>query len=163
MTTAFVLDIRHDSVVDGPGLRSVVFFAGCPHHCLGCHNPDSWIRENGSEQPVSAIIDTLLQNPLSDVTLSGGEPFEQAQAAGLIAKACQKAGKDVWVFTGWTLEALLDRDDPATDLLLVNTDTLVDGPYEQNNPDTGPAFRGSTNQRILTGPFRKPHVLFPPL
>lgn len=155
MTTAFVLDIRHDSVVDGPGLRSVVFFAGCRHRCPGCHNPDSWHRTNGEERSVTAIIDALLQNPLSDVTLSGGEPFEQPTAAGMIAEACQKAGKDVWVFTGWTLEALQDMDDPAIDHLLANTGTLVDGRYQKDRPDTSPAFRGSTNQRILAGPFRK--------
>lgn len=153
VATACILDIRHDSVVDGPGLRSVVFFAGCPHHCPGCHNPDSWHEENGRQVEVQAIIDELLDNPLTNVTLSGGEPFSQAHAAKAIASACKGAGKDIWVFTGWTKEELLEREDPNELALLFTADTLVDGRFDQNQIDTTSSFRGSTNQRILSRPF----------
>lgn len=70
-----VMNIIHDSVVDGEGLRTVVFFAGCPHHCLGCHNTKSWHLYNGTEMSVKEIIKEISKNPLTDVTFSGGDPF----------------------------------------------------------------------------------------
>src|SRR5690625_1540245 len=74
-----VLNIIHDSVVDGEGLRTVVFFAGCPHQCLGCHNPDSWFRSNGTNMTLEEILAEIKSNPMNDVTFSGGEPFIQAK------------------------------------------------------------------------------------
>ncbi|MGQ0418497.1 4Fe-4S cluster-binding domain-containing protein, partial [Bacillus sp. HC-Mk] len=73
-----VMNIIHDSVVDGEGLRTVVFFAGCPHRCVGCHNPKSWNICNGTEMTVEEIVKEIASNPLTDVTFSGGDPFFQA-------------------------------------------------------------------------------------
>lgn len=102
---------------------------------------------------VDAIIKDLLSNPLTDITLSGGEPFSQAKAAVAIAQACQDAGKTIWLFTGWTVEELIEMDDPDQLELLYTADTIVDGRFDQNLIDPTPTFRGSTNQRILTNPF----------
>ncbi len=74
-----VMNILHDSVVDGEGLRTVIFFAGCPHHCPGCHNPSSWKMTNGKEMSIDEIFEEVASNPLTDVTFSGGEPFIQAK------------------------------------------------------------------------------------
>ncbi len=95
METARVLSIYHDSVVDGEGLRTVIFFAGCPHYCKGCHNPRSWNLRNGNEISVQQIVEEAL-NPLTDITLSGGDPFYQAEAAANVARQLKAHGKNIW-------------------------------------------------------------------
>ncbi|MEL4106346.1 anaerobic ribonucleoside-triphosphate reductase activating protein [Oscillospiraceae bacterium WX1] len=142
-----------ESIVDGPGLRYVVFTQGCPHHCHGCHNPETHDPAGGSERPVEAIIKELLSNPLTDgVTLSGGEPFFQAGDCAAIAEAAKNAGLTVWAYSGYTFEELFNSTDPAVLKLLRLTDVLVDGPFVLAKRSLTLKWRGSKNQRILDVP-----------
>ncbi|MCG7410316.1 anaerobic ribonucleoside-triphosphate reductase activating protein [Paenibacillus sp. ACRRX] len=143
----YVMNIIHDSVVDGEGLRSVVFFSGCPHQCLGCHNPQSWALRGGTPMSVDEIADELLSNPITDVTLSGGELFVQAKEVKLLARKLRAAGKHIWAYTGYTLEQLQVSSRDKIELLR-EIDVLVDGPFELENKRPGLMYRGSDNQRI---------------
>lgn len=146
--TVRIMSIHHDSVVDGTGLRSVIFFAGCPHFCRGCHNPKSWNIKNGMEMTVNEVIEESL-NPLTNITFSGGDPFYQAEEAVEIAKALKQYGKNIWAYTGWTLDELISNHNPAQLELLENIDVLVDGPFIQDEKDLTLLYRGSRNQHII--------------
>lgn len=138
----------HDSIVDGPGLRYVVFTQGCLHRCPGCHNPDTHDPAGGKEVSVEEIIEDMCSNPLTDgLTLTGGEPFLQAEDCAKIARAAREKGLNVWCYSGWTLEAL--REMPEARALLREIDVLVDGPYLQEQRSLTLRWRGSENQRIL--------------
>ncbi|WP_026065136.1 anaerobic ribonucleoside-triphosphate reductase activating protein [Amphibacillus jilinensis] len=143
-----VLNILHDSVVDGEGMRTVIFFAGCPHFCKGCHNPESWNIRNGSEMSADEIVAEVMSNPLCDVTLSGGDPFFQAGEVAEVAKRLRENGKNIWAYTGYTLEQLLELGGDYTKLLK-QCDVLVDGPFILAERDLSLDFRGSRNQRII--------------
>ena len=145
-----VSGIVDESIVDGPGLRYVVFTQGCPHHCKGCHNPQTHSFEGGFLLSAEAALGQLQENPLlSGITLSGGEPFEQAEALCALADGAKALGKNVMTYTGYVFEDLLARNDSWTDRLLDLTDTLVDGPYKEELRDLELQFRGSSNQRLL--------------
>ena len=145
-----VSGIVDESIVDGPGLRYVVFTQGCPHHCKGCHNPQTHSFEGGYLLSAEAALDQLQENPLlSGITLSGGEPFEQAEALCALAEGARALGKNVMTYTGYVFEELLARRDAWTDRLLELTDVLVDGPYKEELRDLELQFRGSSNQRLL--------------
>lgn len=142
----------NDSIVDGPGLRLTVFTQGCPHHCPGCHNPQSHDFERGSWAEVSSVLDAMRENILLDgITLSGGEPFAQPEACTEIAKGAHAAGLNVWCYSGYTFEALL-AGTPAWRELLESIDVLVDGPFLLERRTLDKRFRGSNNQRILDVP-----------
>ncbi|MEI5907948.1 anaerobic ribonucleoside-triphosphate reductase activating protein [Bacillus spongiae] len=145
-----VMNIYHDSVVDGEGLRTVIFFAGCPHHCLGCHNPKSWDIHNGIEMSVNDICAEVLLNPLSNVTLSGGEPFLQAREVKKLAKTLKAKKKNIWIYSGYTYEELISSENTHVLELLSHCDVLVDGPFLLEERDISLRFRGSSNQRILS-------------
>ncbi|MFX3623358.1 MAG: anaerobic ribonucleoside-triphosphate reductase activating protein [Ectobacillus sp.] len=144
-----IMSIIHDSVTDGEGLRTVVFFAGCPHRCVGCHNPQSWNIENGTELTEDEVIEEIMGNPLTDVTFSGGEPFFQAHAAAKLAKRIKEHGKNLWIYTGYTLEEIQNSGNHDMIELLRNADVLVDGRFEKELRDLTLPFRGSKNQRII--------------
>ena len=142
-----------DSIVDGPGLRFTVFVQGCPHHCPGCHNPQTHDFQGGHFVDPQAVIDAVLQDPLaSGVTFSGGEPFCQAKPRRQSGQALAAHGKDIVIYTGYTLEQLLEegKKDPEILALLSLADLLVDGPYLQEQRDLTLQFRGSANQRLLS-------------
>ncbi len=155
-----VMNIIHDSVVDGEGLRTVIFFAGCPHFCRGCHNPKSWNISNGTEMTVQEIVEEVASNSLTDVTFSGGEPFLQAQEVSKVAKQLKNLGKNIWVYTGYTLEQLLASEDTYKLELLRYCDVLVDGPFILEERDLTLKFRGSKNQRIITILNNKQSIYF---
>jgi len=139
-----------ESIVDGPGIRYVVFTQGCPHRCPGCHNPHTWPMEGGEETTVSSLLAEIRLDPLlQGVTLSGGEPFLQAGALAELAEAVRFEGLDVWTYTGYTWEELMENENPAWKLLLEQSDVLVDGRYEQLLRSYGARFRGSSNQRLI--------------
>ena len=141
-----------ESVVDGPGIRFVVYAQGCPHRCEGCHNPETWDFGGGKEisedDLVSLISDTRL---LSGVTFSGGEPFSQAKEFASLAKRVKSLGLDIVTYTGYTFEEILEMSIKDEDIkrLLENTDLLVDGPYLASERDLSVPFRGSRNQRLI--------------
>ncbi|HCC34644.1 MAG TPA: anaerobic ribonucleoside-triphosphate reductase activating protein [Ruminococcaceae bacterium] len=139
-----------ESVVDGPGFRFVVFAQGCPHRCPGCHNPATHDFEGGFVAVPEDIIAQAKKNPLlKGVTLSGGEPFAQAEGFAEIARLAREAGLDVITYTGYTFEELLKGDIPGAHGLLGFTDILVDGRFEIENKSPLLKFRGSSNQRVL--------------
>ena len=142
-----IITIYHDSVVDGEGVRTVIFFAGCPHRCKGCHNPESWNIKNGNDWTIERVLNECLANPLSNVTFSGGDPFLQAKQIIPLAKALKKAGKNIWAYSGWTYEELT-KDEHKRELLKY-IDCLVDGKFILEQRNTKLKFRGSENQRIL--------------
>lgn len=150
--TIRIAGIVAESVVDGPGIRYAIYTQGCPHHCLECHNPETWGFEGGKRSSIQELLEKPLQEPwIRGVTLSGGEPFCQPEACHAIAKAFHQFGKSVWVYTGYTWEQLqrMATQNHAIALLLEETDVLVDGPFCINLRQVNLRFRGSSNQRIL--------------
>ncbi len=142
-----------DSIVDGPGLRVTVFTQGCPHHCPGCHNPDTHDVEGGREVEPAELIARFAENPLTrGLTLSGGEPFLQGEACAALAAAAHERGLDVWTYTGYRYEALAAGEDPGWQALLAETDVLVDGPFLEQEKSYALHFRGSRNQRLIDVP-----------
>lgn len=147
-----VAGIVNDSIVDGPGLRLAVFTQGCPHKCPGCHNPQSHDFAGGEIREVEAIIDEARENILLDgITLSGGEPFVQPEACAEIAKGAHESGLNVWCYSGYTFEQLIQGSESWLELLR-NIDILVDGPFVMEQKTMNARFRGSANQRIIDVP-----------
>lgn len=139
-----------DSIVDGPGLRYVIFTQGCPHHCPGCHNPQTHDFQGGQDADVEKILDEIFNNPiLSGVTFSGGEPFCQAEALMPIAEALKERGKHLMIFTGYLLEQLQKMENEAVKRLLELADIIVDGPFILEQRNLTLSFRGSENQRVI--------------
>ena len=144
--------IVSDSIVDGPGIRTTVFSQGCPHHCPGCHNPETWDFDGGHEATTDMILGIIRFNPLSrGVTFSGGEPFAQAEGFAEIAKVLNTGNYEVASYTGYTYEELLNGTESQKELLS-HLDILIDGPFLQEEKSLELAFRGSRNQRIIHVP-----------
>lgn len=144
--------LRH-SLVNGPGVRYILFFQGCPHGCRGCQNPETWAREGGVPADTEAVIaDILATRYLDGVTFSGGDPLAQPEAALTIARACQAAGLDLWVYTGWTYEAITGGRAGQADAVLPYIHVLVDGPFQLEQKDGSALWRGSANQRLIDVP-----------
>ena len=140
----------NDSIVDGPGYRYTIFAQGCPHHCPGCHNPQSHDFEGGRVTDTDTILRQVRENPLLDgITLSGGEPFCQPEACRALAEAAHDLGMSVWCYTGYTWEKLMQEADPARLALLEAVDVLVDGPFILAQKSLELKFCGSRNQRLI--------------
>ncbi len=139
--------VTGDSIVDGPGLRLTIFTQGCPHHCPGCHNPQTHDPDGGFWCETEDILAAMAENPLLDgITLSGGEPFLQPLACLILAKGAHRLGLNVWAYTGYTWEELLAEDDPERMALLGEVDVLMDGPFLLAERSLELRFRGSRNQ-----------------
>ncbi len=141
-----------DSIVDGPGLRFAVFVQGCTHRCPGCHNPESQPAEGGTVAPIADVLAEVRANGLiRDVTLSGGEPFEQPEACAALACALKAEGYGLWAYTGYLYEDLERRalEEPAVAALLGAIDVLVDGPFVEAQKSYALKWRGSANQRLI--------------
>jgi anaerobic ribonucleoside-triphosphate reductase activating protein len=145
-----VCGIEPESIVDGKGIRFVVFVQGCPHHCPGCHNPQSHPFEGGTVMGTDELYRKIRENPLlKGVTFSGGEPFCQPGPLAELARLVHAAGLDVTTYTGYRYEDLVGMHSRETDALLEQTDVLVDGPFLQEQKDLTLRFRGSRNQRVI--------------
>ena len=141
-----------DSIVDGPGIRTTVFCQGCPHHCPGCHNPETWDFGCGTPMDEEDILAVVRSNPLCrGVTFSGGEPFAQSAGFARLAKLLKKAGYEVASYSGFTFEELLEGSEDQR-RLLENIDILIDGPFLLEEKSLELVFKGSRNQRILDVP-----------
>ncbi len=141
-----------ESAVDGQGLRFVLFVQGCPHRCVGCHNPQTHPFEGGFPLSVDDALTQILENPLlRGVTFSGGEPFCQAEALAELAGRVRTHGLEVMTYSGWTLAQLEEKAKTEPDVadLLALTDVLVDGLYVESLRDLTLDFRGSSNQKII--------------
>ncbi len=148
--TLSIAGIVDESIVDGRGIRMAVFVQGCPHHCPGCHNPQTWPFEGGREIEAEEIFEQFRQDPiLKGITFSGGEPFTQPAPLAALARLVHSLGKDVTVYSGYTYEQLTEKHDPAVDALLAETDVLVDGPFIEAQKNLELRFRGSENQRLI--------------
>ena len=145
--------ITRDSIVDGPGLRAVIWAQGCFHHCPGCHNPCTHNPFGGLEMDTADVIEQIRSLRLQKgITLSGGEPFLQPLPRAEIARAARLRGLNVWSFTGYTFEQLTNKRDPQYAdrmQLLELVDVLVDGKFVREKRDISLRFRGSSNQRII--------------
>lgn len=145
----------NDSIVDGPGFRFTVFTQGCPHHCPGCHNPKTHDFEGGRLADTQEIIEKFRKNELLDgITLSGGEPLCQSEACRVLARAAHESGLNVWCYTGYTFEELMEGFEahPEWATLLQEVDVLVDGRFILAQRTLEARFRGSKNQRLIDVP-----------
>lgn len=158
MITFRVLDIVKGTTVDGPGFRTAIYFAGCRHQCPGCHNPQSWDFEGGTEMNLDEIMKVVVEEDF-DVTLTGGDPLYKAADIALLAKAIRDAGHSVWLYTGFTIEQILESDELSKPLPYL--EAIVEGPFIQSLRDTDLQFRGSSNQRIIKAQdfftYRRPY------
>ena len=142
-----VLSILEDTMVDGPGFRTSIYCAGCRHKCPGCHNPQSWDFSGGREMSTEELMRIIVADPYANVTFSGGDPMYQAAGFAELARAIhRRTNKDIWCFTGFRFEDLIQNDQRE---LLEQLDVLVDGPYVASLRDPDLLFRGSSNQRII--------------
>lgn len=143
-----LLDILHDTTVDGPGFRTSIYCAGCGHHCPGCHNPQSWDFSAGYDVEIDQLMQDIKNDPFADVTFSGGDPFFQAEEfTALAVRIKAETTKTIWCYTGYLYERLLEM--PSCRRLLEQLDVLVDGPFIMAQRDEDLLFRGSTNQRLI--------------
>jgi anaerobic ribonucleoside-triphosphate reductase activating protein len=144
-----VLSIVEDSVVDGPGLRTTIFFAGCTHYCRGCHNPESWRIDGGIEMSIDEMMSQLNRNPLNDITFSGGEPMLQIRELIRLAKKCKENNKNIWCYTGFLWEELVTEFKEEFAELSIYLDVLVDGRFLIEQRDLSLLYKGSKNQRVI--------------
>lgn len=144
--TLRVLDIVGGTTVDGPGLRTSIYFAGCTHHCPGCHNPQSWDADGGTEMTIDEIVKIVEDNDFN-VTLSGGDPLMNPENIALLARRLKENGRTIWCYTGYTYEQIAgnERFTPLLEMI----DVLVDGPFIEAKRDISLRFRGSSNQRLI--------------
>ena len=141
-----------DSIVDGPGLRYVIFTQGCPHRCVGCHNPETHDFDGGRLTDTDELYEECIGNPLTTgVTFSGGEPFCQAEALYELGIRFKERGFHLMAYSGWTFEELLERSesDEYVGKLLHILDILVDGRFELEKRSLMLTYRGSFNQRLV--------------
>ena len=141
-----IAGIVRDSIVDGVGVRDVIFFQGCMHHCEGCHNPHTWNMKQGEPVLVSDIME-MLEASTNDVTISGGEPLLQLEdLLNLVRGLREFNGKHIWLYTGFTFEEIPFF---IWEILSKYIDVVVDGKFVKDLADTNLQFRGSSNQRII--------------
>lgn len=142
-----VIDITEGTSVDGPGLRTSIYFAGCEHHCEGCHNPQSWDFKSGRDISMEDLLKIIDYNDFN-VTFSGGDPLYQVEELTELARRIKsELGKNIWCYTGFLWDDVVKntRFRP----LLDSIDVLVDSPFVLSLRDTELRFRGSSNQRII--------------
>ncbi len=145
-----VAGIVNDSICDGPGIRFALFVQGCPHHCKECHNPQTWAFAGGEMMSVKEIWALILKNPLlSGITFSGGEPLCQSSELLPLARLIKSKNLELAIYTGFTFEELLAKNDADTMEILNLADTLIDGQFVLAEKNLLLQFKGSENQRIL--------------
>ena len=147
--TLQVLDIVPGTSVDGPGLRTSIYFAGCAHHCEGCHNPQSWDFSAGQPMPIVSIVEVVEKHGFN-VTFTGGDPLYTPEALTALAKALKERGYSIWCYTGFDFGQIWLQPEYAD--LWQYIDVVVDGPYIASLRDTSLRFKGSSNQRLINVP-----------
>ncbi|URZ05095.1 anaerobic ribonucleoside-triphosphate reductase activating protein [Clostridium felsineum] len=148
LTVAGFLD---NSMVNGEGMRSVLFLSGCKRRCKGCQNVAMQDFKYGEEATVEEILNRIKSNMpiIKGVTFSGGDPMEQAEALSKLAKDIKAEGLNIWCYTGYTYEELLEEKNKNKLELLKYIDVLVDGEFKEELMDNSPKYAGSSNQRII--------------
>ena len=145
-------DLQSDSIVDGPGLRAVLWTQGCAHHCKECQNPQTWDFNGGGLIPLSAVYEAIDElEGQTGLTFSGGDPMYQVDACNKIAEYAIKKGLNIWCYTGFKYEDIikLSKQKPVYKEFLEKIDVLVDGEFIIAERDLGLLFRGSRNQRLI--------------
>lgn len=145
-------NIEEHDVINGPGVRTILFVSGCTHKCRGCHNPDSWDFDYGepfTKEVEDKIINYLKSPIVQGFSLLGGEPFDNVDDCVKLVKRIKQEcpDKDIWVWSGYTFEYL--NNHPSKRELLHLCDVLVDGRYNEGLRDLSLHYRGSSNQRII--------------
>lgn len=148
-------DLQPDSIVDGEGIRTVIWTQGCPHHCPGCHNPQTHDPKGGALVDLEYIFNEIDELSAQDgITFSGGDPFVQAKECSVLAAYAKKKGYNIWCYTGYTFEDLLKLGQKRSEIIefLEQIDVLVDGRFLLEQKSLDCIFRGSKNQRIIDVP-----------
>lgn len=142
------MNVVRDTTVDGPGFRTAIYAAGCQHTCPGCHNPESWHRDNGVSYTLDRLLEIIKEDEFSQVTFSGGDPLFQVEGFTELAKRIKaETVKNIWCYSGFTYEAIVKSERLSQ--LLPYIDVLVDGRYLEGLRNVDLPFRGSSNQRII--------------
>ncbi|MBE6138946.1 MAG: anaerobic ribonucleoside-triphosphate reductase activating protein [Firmicutes bacterium] len=153
MKIRLAADLQTDSIVDGLGIRTVIWTQGCSHNCYKCHNPQTHDFNGGDLVDIEDVIEELENLSGQDgVTFSGGDPMFQARECSILAKKVQELGMNVWAYTGFTFEELLNKGNKDILDFLSNIDVLIDGKFELDKKSMDLEFRGSSNQRIIDVP-----------
>ena len=153
MKIRLAADLQTDSIVDGKGIRTVIWTQGCSHNCPSCHNPSTHDFNGGDLVDVEDVIYALENLEGQDgVTFSGGDPMFQAKACSILAKKAHELGMNVWAYTGFTYEELLDKGNKDILEFLFEIDVLIDGKFDINKKSLDLEFRGSSNQRVIDVP-----------
>lgn len=152
MSKIKIAGIIKESIVDGPGIRLVVFTQGCIHNCKNCHNPETHSLDKGNYIEIREIISMVEKNPILDgITISGGEPFLQAEELMDLSKRIKKLKLNIIIYTGYIFEDIIEKSkkDKVYEDILKEVDIIVDGPYIEEKKNLLLKFRGSENQRII--------------
>lgn len=148
MNKISILNIVHDTTVDGTGFRTAIYAAGCIHKCLECHNPHSWDKNNGTLYSIDSLLEIVKEDEFANVTFSGGDPLMQIEGFTKLARLIKvETGKNIWCYTGFLYESILQSKKLSSILPFI--DVLVDGKYIAALRDEDLQFRGSSNQRII--------------
>ena len=159
--------ITAPDIANGTGCRVVLWISGCNHKCKGCHNPETWDYKYGKkfDEDAKNIIYQWLSKPyIKGLTISGGDPLDRSNDELLeILDLCiyvktNFSDKDIWIYTGYTYEQLLEKSNTNILNILLQSDYLVDGPFVKELRDLSIPFRGSTNQRIIDLEINKFHI-----
>ncbi|MDR1675320.1 MAG: anaerobic ribonucleoside-triphosphate reductase activating protein [Tannerella sp.] len=151
MNRLSILNIVEDTTVDGPGFRTAIYAAGCPHRCPGCHNPQSWDIHSGTRHSIDGILKKVMAAEFANVTFSGGDPLLQVDDFTELARRIRlETGKTIWCYTGYRYEQI--AASATLSQILPYIDVLVDGRYVQHLKDESLRFRGSHNQRLIEVP-----------
>lgn len=153
MKIRLAADLQTDSIVDGLGIRTVLWTQGCSHNCPNCHNPSTHDFNGGELVELEDVIDAIYDLEGQDgVTFSGGDPMFQAKQCAILAKVVHELGMNVWAYTGFTYEQLIDHGNPDILEFLSEVDVLIDGKFDINKRSLDLEFRGSSNQRVIDVP-----------
>ena len=165
-----IADIIEESFVDGDGIRFAIFVQGCHHNCKGCHNPATHDFNGGRVIDTEDIISKFVNAPLiKGITLTGGEPFCQINAVTELAAAAKNVGLNVWCYTGYVYENLINSFDMIEEKFFTHdevnnfleyVDVLVDGPFIESQRDLTMNFCGSRNQRLIDIPKSRTQKIF---
>ncbi len=150
MKIRLAADLQSDSIVDGKGIRTVIWTQGCSHNCPYCHNPQTHDFKGGDLVELDDVIKRLENlEGQTGVTFSGGDPMFQPKECSILAKKTHELGMDVWAYTGFTYEELINSKNKDILDFLSNIDVLIDGRFEIEKKSLDLEFRGSSNQRII--------------
>ena len=153
MKIRLAADLQTDSIVDGLGIRTVVWTQGCSHNCPFCHNPGTHDFNGGELVDLEEVMEAFENLSGQDgVTFSGGDPMFQPKQCAILAKKTHELGMNVWAYTGFTFEELLKSNNKDILEFLNNIDVLIDGKFEIEKKSMDLEFRGSSNQRIIDVP-----------